>query len=135
MANNAEGFKAPQCEKQAGLWETAAQKIACSKSPSGSDCTAALFRNPHRRLRTAISNALFHLGDGAANAAATNSTNFASVWRLSRQQQAVSALPTVNNLLCPAQMTHTGTAVAQAERRRVTQDFLVTCERCTLVAR
>jgi len=21
MANNAEGFKAPQCEKQAGLWE------------------------------------------------------------------------------------------------------------------
>jgi hypothetical protein len=46
MANNAEGFKAPQCEKQAGPWETAAQKIACSKNPSGSACTAAAFPQP-----------------------------------------------------------------------------------------
>jgi hypothetical protein len=32
-------------------------------------------------------------------------------------------------------MTHTGAAVAQAELRRVTQDLVVKCERCTLVAR
>jgi hypothetical protein len=133
MANNAEGFKAPQCEKQAGLWETAAQKIACSKSPSGSDRTVAPFRNPHRRLRTTTSNAPFHIVHSHTIAAATNSTNFASLWRLSRQQPG-SALPMVNNRLCPAQMTHTSRSHKQSVVG-VTQDLLVTCERYTLVSR
>ena len=34
MANNAQSFKAPQCEKQARMTEMTAQKLVCTGSPT-----------------------------------------------------------------------------------------------------
>jgi len=71
MANSAQSFKAPQCKKRPQGMGAAAQRMGCSEfSPP-----------PHERPLKTIPNALFCAS--LAKPGATNSTNFARLWRLS----------------------------------------------------
>jgi hypothetical protein len=65
MANNAQGFKAPQCNKAPAGHGATAQRMGCSGFSSP----------PYELIRKTIPNALFC--DSIAKPSATNSTNFA----------------------------------------------------------
>jgi hypothetical protein len=84
MANNAQSFKAPQCEKRPQRTGAAAQKVGCNEfarirsvpaATSIASAQSSFMRSPVRLLVS-------------AKRAATNSTNFASVWEFSEQNSA-----------------------------------------------
>jgi hypothetical protein len=133
MANNAEGFKAPQCEKQAGLWEHGCPKNSlqqesiwvelhhtrfsatlirvCAQQPPMHFCILAT-RTPRPRTRQILracgafrGAGRFGLADGEQPS--MSCANDAYEHSRSNTQSVGGA----------------------------TQDLLVTCERCTIVSR
>jgi hypothetical protein len=85
MANNARSFKAPQCEKPANVIEDDCPKFSLQQNPPDL-VVAQLALQPSsgsRQSRRQCTPRSWPLHP--ASRAATNSTNFASVWRLTKR--------------------------------------------------
>jgi hypothetical protein len=80
MANNEQSFKAPQCEKRPQRTGAAAQKVGCNEF--------ARIRSVPAATSIASAQSSFMRSPVSAKRAATNSTNFASVWQFSEQNSA-----------------------------------------------
>jgi hypothetical protein len=76
MANNAPSFKALQCKKAPGGDGAAAQKVGCGEFAQSA--AGAPYRVRKTLLKTRLCSRI-------AKSVATNSTNFASLWRLWEQ--------------------------------------------------
>jgi hypothetical protein len=84
MANNAQSFKAPQCEKRPQRTGAVAQKVGCSIRTN--PICAGRHLQSHLRKSSFMRSPVRLLV--SAKRAATNSTNFASVWQFSEQNSA-----------------------------------------------